>query len=317
MMRRVEWFGALALSLAVGACSKDETPPPPQQMGDGTVKTVATVVSGGTAFRLPFDAALSPDGKTAYFTALVGDGAALFKSPVTGGAPTKLVDLDAPGAVDVTSDGSTVLVGDPAAEPSPGALGAIVAVPSSGGTSSVLTGTEGSLPQGIAISGRRVVFSGVDPADGVPGVFETSVGGGLSVVLKAGLIDPSGVTLAASGEVYVLDAESDSASTRRIVKIASGSATELVKGLLVGYPAGIAVAENGLYLVVASTDPATGKPRFERFGLSGTAAGAPVDMTIGSFDEPAGLHRAAGADRYAYVDSGANGTGTVFVVNPH
>jgi Periplasmic component of the Tol biopolymer transport system len=315
MMRRARWFGALALSLAVGACSKDETPPPPK-MGDGTVRAVATVVSGGTAFRLPFDAALSPDGKTAYFTALVDEGAALFKSPATGGPPTKLADLVGLGSVEVTSDGSTVLVGDPATEPSPGALGAIVAVPSSGGTPSVLTGTEGSLPQGIAIAGRRVVFSGVDPADGVPGVFETSASGGLSVVLKAGLIDPSGVTVASSGEVYVLDAESDSASTRRILRIASGSATELVKGLRVGYPAGIALAENGLYLVVASTDPVTGTARFERFGLSGTAAGAPVEMTIGSFDEPAGLHRAAGTDRYAYVDSGANGTGTVFVVNP-
>lgn len=315
MKRRVRWFGAMALSLAVGACTKDETPVPPAK-GDGTVKAVATVVNGGTNFRLPFDAALSPDGKTAYFTALVDDGAALFKSSVTGGAPTKLADLVAPGTVDVTSDGSTVLVGDPGAEPSPGVLGAIVAIPSSGGAPSVLTGTEGSLPRGIAISGQRVVFSGVDPADGVPGVFETSASGGLSVVLKAGIIDPSGLTVASTGDVYVLDAESDSASTRRIVKVASGSATELVKGLRVGYPAGIALAENGLYLVVASTDPATGKARFERFGLSGTATGAPVDMTIGSFDEPAGLHRASGSDRYAYVDSGASGAGSVFVVNP-
>mgnify|MGYP003693578425 CR=1 FL=1 len=53
----------------------------------------------GMAFRLPFDAALSPDGRTAYFTALAGDGAALFKSPVQGGAATKLADLVGPGAV--------------------------------------------------------------------------------------------------------------------------------------------------------------------------------------------------------------------------
>jgi len=315
MKRRAGWFGALALSLAVGACSKDETPPPPAK-GDGTVKAVGTIVGGGTVFRLPFDAALSPDGKTAYFTALVDDGAALFRTSVSGGMPSKLADLIAPGSVDVTADGSTVLVGDSAAEPSPGVLGAIVSIPSSGGSPSVLAGTEGSLPQAIAISGQRVVFTGVDPADGAPGVFQTSSSGGLSVVLKAGLIDPTGVTVGSSGEVYVLDAESVSASTRRILKVASGSATELVKGLHVGYPAGIALAENGLYLVVASVDPATGKARLERFGLSGTAAGSPVDMTIGSFDEPAGLHRAAGSDRYAYVDSGANGTGTVFVVNP-
>jgi DNA-binding beta-propeller fold protein YncE len=147
-------------------------------------------------------------------------------------------------------------------------------------------------------------------------VFETTVGGGVTTLLKTGLSDPSGVSIGSGGEVYVVDAEGEGSSTRRIVKVASGAGTELVKGLRVGFPSGLAVAENGLALVVASTDPATGTARFERFGLSGTAAGTPVAMTIGSFDEPAGLHRAALSDTYAYVDSGASGSGTVFVVNP-
>jgi Tol biopolymer transport system component len=305
----------MALGLAIAGCSKEETPPPPAK-GDGTVKSVSPVTSGGATFRLPYDAALSPDGKTAYFTSLVDDGAALFSSPVSGGSATKLADLVGPGSVDVTADGRTVVVADPGVETSTGAIGALVSVSSSGGTPAVVTGTEGTLPQGVAISGSRIVFSGVDPADGVPGVFETTVGGGLSTVLKSGLGDPSGVAVASSGEVYVLDADSDGSSTRRIVKIAGGSATQLVTGLRVGYPSGIALAENGLYLLVASTDPATGNARFERFGLTGMSAGAPVNMTIGSFSEPAGLHRAAGSDRYAYVDSSASGSGTVFIVNP-
>ncbi len=314
MRRAVGWFGTTALTLALAACSKDETPPQPK--GDGTVKSIATVVTGGTTFRLPVDAALSPDGKTAYFTALVDEGAALFMAPVMGGSPTKVADLLGPGALDVTSDGRTVVVADPGVESSAGALGALISVSSSGGTPSVLTGTEGTLPQGVAISGSRIVFSGVDPADGAPGVFETSASGGVSTVLKTGLVGPSGVAVASSGEVYVLDAESEGSSTRRIVKVSSGSATELARGLRVGFPAGIALAENGQYLLVASTDPATGKARLERFGLTGIAAGAPATSTIGSFDEPAGLHRAALSDRYAYVDSGASGAGTIFVVNP-
>jgi hypothetical protein len=89
-----------------------------------------------------------------------------------------------------------------------------------------------------------------------------------------------------------------------------------VKGLRAGFPAGLAVAENGANLLVATTDPSTGKARLERFSVSGMAVGNPYTGTIGSFDEPAGLHRAAKSDSYAYVDSGASGAGTVFVVNP-
>src|SRR5215468_8503702 len=124
MSRGVGWSGAVALVLALTGCSKDEnSPPPPQMKGDGTVKSVAGAVSGGASFRLPFDAALSPDGKTAYFTALVDDGAALFKVPSAGGMVTKLADLVSPGSLDVTSDGQTVVVADPGSETASGALG--------------------------------------------------------------------------------------------------------------------------------------------------------------------------------------------------
>jgi hypothetical protein len=315
MRRWVAWSGALALVLAIAGCSKDETPPPPAK-GDGTVKSVATVASGGAAFRLPFDAALAPDGKTAYFTALVDDGAALFKVPAAGGMLTRLADLVAPGSVDVTADGRTVVVADPGAESSTGALGAIVTVSSSGGMPAVLTGTEGTLPRGVAISGSRIVFSGADPADGAPGVFETSASGGLTTLLKSGLVDPSGVAIAPNGEVYVLDAETEDASTLRLLKVSMGTGTALVTGLRAGFPAGLAVAENGLNFLVATTDATTGKAQLERFAVAGTRAGNPVGTTIGAFDEPAGLHRAAQSDSYAYVDSGASGSGAVFVVNP-
>jgi DNA-binding beta-propeller fold protein YncE len=316
MKRGVGWSGALALALAVSGCSKDENPPPPPPQGDGTVKSIATAVNGGTTFRLPFDAALSPDGKTAYFTALVDEGAALFKVPTAGGMVTRLADLVSPGSLDVTSDGQTVVVADPGVESGTGALGAMLTVSASGGSPSVLTGTVGTLPRGVAIAGGRIVFTGTDPADGAPGVFETTASGGLTIVLKSGILEPSGVAIGSAGEVYVLDAEGDGARTQHILKIVSGTATELVKGLRVGFPAGLAVAQNGANLLVASTDPATGKARLERFAVSGMPAGNPFTGTVGSFDDPAGLHRAAPSDSYAYVDSEASGAGTVFVVNP-
>lgn len=317
MRKWVGWSGALAVVLAVAGCSKDQNPSPaPPQQGDGTVKSVASMVSGGASFRVPFDAALSPDGKTAYFTALVDEGAALFKVPAAGGTAAKLADLVSPGPLDVTSDGQTVVVADPGVESDTGALGALVSVSTSGGTPSVLGGTEGTMPRGVAISGGRIVFTGSDPADGSPGVFETSVGGGVTTLFKTGILEPSAVAIGTTGEVYVLDAESDGARTQHVVKIVSGAASEVMTGLRVGFPAGLAVAENGANLLVSSTDPNTGKARLERFSVSGMAAGNPFTGTVGSFDEPAGLHRAAKSDSYAYVDSGASGAGTVFVVNP-
>jgi hypothetical protein len=272
-------------------------------------------VNGGTSFRLPFDAALSPDGQTAYFTALVDEGAALFKVAAGGGMATRLADLVAPGSLDVTADGQTVVIADPGVESDSGALGAIVTVSASGGTPSVLTGTEGTLPRGVAVAGSRIVFSGVDPADGAPGVFETTSAGGFTTVLKAGISEPSGVAIGSAGEVYVLDADGDGASTQHILRIVSGMTTEVVNGLRVGFPAGLAVAQNGANLLVASADPETGTARLERFAVSGTPLGNPFTNTIGTFDNPAGLHRAARSDSYAYVDSEASGAGTVFVVN--
>jgi len=316
MRRGVGWSGALALALAVAGCSKEENPPPPPAKGDGTVKSIATAVSGSTAFRLPFDAALSPDGKTAYFTALVGDGAALFMVPAAGGSATKLADLVAPGSLDVSADGQTIVVADPGVEAGTGALGALLTVSASGGNPGQLAGTAGALPRGVAISGGRIVFTGTDPSEGAPGVFETSTGGGLTTLLKTGIVEPSAVAIGTGSEVYVLDAEGNGASTQHVLKIASGTATEVVKGLRTGFPAGLAVAENGANLLVATTDPSTGKARIERYSVSGMAAGDPFTGTIGAFDEPAGLHRAARSDSYAYVDSGASGAGTVFVVNP-
>lgn len=317
MKNGVGWSGALALALAVAGCSsKEGNPPPPPAKGDGTVKSIATTVNGGTYFRSPFDAALSPDGRTAYFTALVDEGAALFKVPAAGGNAAKLADLVSPGSLDVTSDGQTVVVADPGVESGTGALGALLTVSASGGTPGMLAGTEGTLPRGVAIAGSRIVFTGTDPSDGAAGVFETSTGGGLTTLLKTGIVEPSGVAIGTGGEVYVLDAEGADATTQHVLKIVNGAATELVTGLRVGFPAGLAIAQNGANLLVASTDPATGKARLERFAVSGMRAGDPFTGTIGGFDDPAGLHRAAQSDSYAYVDSGASGAGTVFVVNP-
>ena len=316
MKRGVGWSGALALALAVSGCSKDENPPPPPPQGDGTVKSVATAVNGGTTFRLPFDAALSPDGKTAYFTALVDEGAALFKVPTAGGMVTLLADLVSPGSLDVTSDGQTVVVADPGVESGAGALGAMLTVSASGGSPSVLTGTVGTLPG---------AWPSPVVASSSPGPIPPTAPRACSRPPPAAVSPPSSSPESSSRREWrlVRPARCTSSTPRAMAparstssRIVSGTATELVKGLRVGFPAGLAVAQNGANFLVASTDPATGKARLERFAVSGMRAGNPFTDTVGSFDNPAGLHRASRSDTYAYVDSEASGAGTVFVVNP-
>src|SRR4029453_3126808 len=163
------------------------------------------------------------EGGTASFPALADEGAALFSVPASGGMPTRLADLVSPGPVDVTGDGRTLVIADPGVETSTGALGAIVTVSSSGGTPSVLAGTEGTLPGGLSVPGNPIVFTGSDPADGAPAVLETSAsGGGLSTLLKSELFDPSGVAIAPGGEGYALDADADGGSTGGPLKVPAG-----------------------------------------------------------------------------------------------
>jgi hypothetical protein len=41
-----------------------------------------------------------------------------------------------------------------------------------------------------------------------------------------------------------------------------------------------------------------------------------LTKTVGQFHEPAGLHRAHDADVFAWADSQANASGTVYVLTP-
>src|SRR5688500_4595904 len=107
-------------ALALVACAK----PPPRggsSPGDGTIASLTPVAKGGASFTSPMDATLSPDGRMAYFSALVEEAPAIFKSDgaaepsmLAQGAP-----LSAPFGLDISSDGATLFVSDPAAELGP------------------------------------------------------------------------------------------------------------------------------------------------------------------------------------------------------
>ena len=94
-------------------------------LGSGNIKDLTAAATAGSDFHLPLDAALSPDGKTAYFAAVNATGdAAIFKaSATTPAAATVLAfgdPLASPFGLDVSTDGTTLVVADSAALDSAG-----------------------------------------------------------------------------------------------------------------------------------------------------------------------------------------------------
>ena len=306
---------ALLTALAVG-CSKDAP------KGASGNLTSATSVANGAAFLSPFDAAPSPDGNTIYFTGVdPAAGAAIFKVPAAGGTPSVLASgcattacdsfIGAPLGIAVSSDGSKVFVADPAYVGGNSDTGYVFSVPSGGGAQSLLAETGGYNVRFITTSkvggSDNLYFIGDDKADGKAGIFK-DVSGTVSPVIKTG--DPQAATVAGNGTVYSIDQNGS------VQKMAGGgsTATVLANGLAVSYPVGMALSGDERFLLVPVVDPATSTQAIARIDVS---SGASTLMALGlpaTNSEGGGFHKAANADVFSFVDSGAGTTGTVYVL---
>jgi hypothetical protein len=295
--------------------------------GNGTIGDLTASATAGTTFTLPLDAALSPDGKTAYFIALSNTGEpALFKAnaPSTE-APAQLhmgTPLAAPFGLDVTSDGSALIVSDPGVEdPASDDRGVVFTAPVAGGGPTAIAGTAGYQPRGIVVvvegTTDQIYFTGKDKADGQPGVFKTALAGGAVTVVAKGapFVDPSGIAVASNGTVYVADTSGSAESFAAIVKVVGTAATIALADLKVGYPAGIALSKDESTLLISALDKATGTDAVIRFSVAGGMPEYVVAGGIDAFSESAGLKRARNVDTYIWADSAANNGGTVFVIN--
>ncbi len=165
-------------------------------------------------------------------------------------------------------------------------------------------------------------FTGIDKANGLPGVFKVAAAGGAVTTIAEGppFSDPGGVTVSALGDVYVLDTTGSGSQVGNVIVVPSGSttATEAVPNLQVGYPAGIALRMDDGMLLASGFDPAAGTEALIEIDLASKAINY-VTMGISGYREAAGLHRALTADVFAWADTkaspmGLTGTGTVFVI---
>jgi hypothetical protein len=331
-------LGALLITLGSAAC---EVPPPvdpspaegegegegeaPERIGDGTIGSLDAAANDDTV-QAPFDATPSPDGSEVYFTALVKqdgeDVPGVFHVSSQGGDPETLASdepLQAPVGITISLDGQTLYIADAAAlDDGEGNAGAVLTVPVTGGAPTALAGTLGYAPQGVVVvregDGSALWFTGTDPANGTPGVFRVGLSGGAvePMVDSDVLRDPGGLTVAADGSAYVVD-QLGSDPLASIVRIAGGSASTLVPNIGVGYPAGITLSYDETVLLVSGIDPVAGSDLVYRVVLDGIEVQT-ISEPIASFAESAGLHRAHDAEVYAWADSEANGTGTVYVL---
>jgi DNA-binding beta-propeller fold protein YncE len=292
---------------------------------DGGNPSTATASASNPAedvFALPLDAAPSPDGNTIYFIAANGNGMAVFSTAAaTGSMPALLTSggaLGAPLGIAVSSDGTKLYLADPAAQ-TPNDKGVVFVEAASGGDPSQLSETLDFTPRAIAVSKvggvDELVFIGTSPTanqDGsfTDGVFK-DVSGTVTPVLAGG--NPSAIAVATDGTIYILD------QAGSIAKVAAGATTATAlagasQTLSVSFPSGMDVSLDQTALLVSGFDPATAKESISRVNIATGAVTQLVFNPAFTGLEPAGLHRAFNSDAFAFVDSGANTSGTIYLL---
>lgn len=318
-------LGVVSAAVIVAACSQESSSSTDEQgIGLSHIDPVANAPEAS----MPMDAVPSPDGKQIYFIAFSTvadeDGIGTLRLPAIfkaapGAAPQKLFEgspLGAPFGITISDDGQTLFIADSGADTSEDRSdGKVFSMSVAGGTPTPLAGTDGLAPGGIEAQGDSLYVTGRQ--NGQPGVFKMGLGGGNVTALATGgpFVDPSGVAVAKDGTVYVVDSGSPmgAQSFASVVKVAAGKTEVLVDGLSVGHPAGIALVKDETAVLVSALDPATSTDRVYRVELASRQK-RELSSTIGDFSESAGLHRARQADVFAWADTHANGSGTVYVL---
>ena len=312
-----------ACSVFFAACDGDERPQSAKKPPSAPELKINVAANDPTSAS-PFDATPSPNGEMVYYTALSEDSTGakipgVFKVPAAGGAIETLAtgtSLEAPTNITIGMDGNALYVADPGASTG----GALLSVSAAGGLVSEVAGTSGYSPTGIVVAKvneqERIYFTGYDPATREPGLYTVSPSGGDVAVVAHGapFADPGGVAVTASGDAYVADGLAGNGSAS-VIKVTEGQATQFIAGIGVGFPAGITTTRDDSTLVVSGLDPVTRRDVVYFVNVATREVSVLTDP-VNAFHESAGLHRAHETNVFAWADSEANGSGTVYVLKP-
>jgi hypothetical protein len=287
--------------------------------GAVTQAKVAAMGDAAGAFVQPLDATPSPNGCDLFFTAMTPEGSpAVFRqtgsSTDKASAPARIDQgdvLTSPFAITTSSDGKSVYVADIGAsidEENDG--GRIFVMPAEGGTPSPVAGADRLEMRSMTLGKDRGgdMLYVVGRGDRGPGVYRLPAAGGNpeAVMAGEGFVDPVGVAVSDQGVVYALDTGLEPGTG--IILRANNGRPEVVAAVEnVGFPAGITTSSDGSAIIISTKGAAV------RHDLA-TGEQAKFDKGISDFIEPAGLHRAVGSEVYAWVDSLANGQGTLFLI---
>lgn len=278
------------------------------------------------AFSAIFDAVPSPDGTKVYFSGADAMGnLAAWSVPVMSSPQTAMQvtaagsPVVAPVGVAVSSDNTRLYIADPGAIDQMGGDDGViwvVALPS--GIPSQVSGSGGIYARGITVSSSggsdTLVFTGVN-GSGQAGLFTLAAGGGTAMTVVAGapFDDPSGVTVAPNGDDYVFDVTAGGSHRADVIKVSGGTATAVLTDLFVGYPAGITMNDANNAIVLSGLAAASGPDTITVVTATGGMSPL-VSSGLSSLSNAGGLHRAANANVYAFVDSAGDGTDAVYVI---
>lgn len=270
---------------------------------------------------LPWDSVPSPDGETVYFTATADGQPAVFSIPAAGGDIVTLAQdtsLVMPLGIAVSTDGQTVYVTDPWTA---GANGnAVFAIPSSGGAGSVVSGTQGTAPQGVEVVSQngtdQLYFTGIDPINGQPTVYTIAASGGTAAIFAKGapMIAPSGITIAPDGTIYVLDRLASGNGLGGVIRIQGSSIDIIAENVRTGSQlAGLALMLDGT-LLVSSLDPTQGTAQVLVIDPAALTTSI-INEVIGVNTAAGGLHRAHNVNVFSWIDSEVgSGGGNIYIL---
>jgi sugar lactone lactonase YvrE len=98
-----------------------------------------------------------------------------------------------------------------------------------------------------------------------------------------------------------------------VLRVRDGKVSVFVKDIALGFPAGIALSSDGQTLLVSGLDVETKHDVVYSVNVASRELGR-VTQGIAAFRESAGLHRAHDVNVFAWADSQANQSGTVYTV---
>jgi hypothetical protein len=300
----------------------------------GTAGSGGSGGSGGAAMAqldavvtdmLPFDATPDTTGDNVYAVGLDKDGNAVInQAKMDGSTPSKALwtgaPLVSPINIATSMDGQTLYVTDPGAEDPTGNPGRIFSIAAAGGNIGIVTNADGYRPRGLEVAtedGKDVIyFAGLDPM-GEAGVFKLPAdnsGPIVTVAKGAPFNDPSGIVVSQKGDVYACDSANGEDARGSIIAVQGGAASVIVNGVRAGFPCGVSLTADETNVLVSAFDPVK---KTDTVIIVNLVTKNPTYFSSGidTYVESAGLHRAKqGGNTYAWADSQAGGTGTVFRV---